>query len=328
MNKKLFNILIIGSGNIGKYHLKGISSLSKTNIFVVEKNKKTIKKLKLNNKKFKNVNFYEKIINFNRNIDLVILATPSNERLKIISEVIKKNKIKYFIVEKVVSQTYKEFKKIRELFTKSGIKDFINFPRRYYKIYDYVKKNLKTRNKKKDKISIIKYGSNWNLGSNIFHFIDLFCYLTNNYEIKISEHKLEKTLFLSKRKGYKEFRGSIKIHNSNGDKLLIEDHKDNIISNKMNMVCIEFKNKTFIVLEFINLLIELNSSDKNYLNYTYFKTPKQSHLTKSIVNNLIKKKKCDLPSFQETENYHKTMLNFFLKFIKKINKNIRAVPIT
>ena len=328
MNKKSFNVLIIGSGNIGKHHLTGISSLSNTNIFVVEKNKKIIKKLKSNKKFFKKVNFYEKIINFKKNIDLVILATTSNERLKIINEVIKKNKIKYFIVEKVVAQTYAEFDKMQKLFKKNSIQNFINFPRRYYKIYDYVKKNIVTSNKKKNKISIIKYGRNWNLGSNIFHFIDLFCYLTNNYKIKIMENNLEKTLFFSKRKGFKEFHGSIKIKNSNGDTLLSEDHKNNTISNNMNMVCIEFKNKTFVVLEFINLLIELNSKKKGSLKYKYFKTPKQSYLTKTIVKNLIKKTQCDLPSFKETENYHKTMLNFFLKFVKKINKNIRTVPIT
>ena len=66
-------------------------------------------------------------------------------------------------------------------------------------------------------------GNRWNMASNIIHYLDLFHFLNNFKRIKSQEIALDKKIFDSKRKGYKEISGRIKLYTETNNLILFED---------------------------------------------------------------------------------------------------------
>ena len=116
MNDSLSKVLIIGSGQIGSRHLQSLSKLNRrVNISVIDKNPNSIKSAKAIfnemsiNKNLVSVNYYDSMNYLNGEYDIAIIATGADVRKKVIKETLKRAKIKYFILEKIVCQSLKKF---------------------------------------------------------------------------------------------------------------------------------------------------------------------------------------------------------------------------
>jgi predicted dehydrogenase len=117
----MYNIAIIGLGNIGARHLQSLAGIKKKlNIFVITRSHDAL--LKINKKYFSknqagliHCSSVEKI---KENLDLAIIATNSDIRYNITERLIRKVKIKAIIFEKVLFQTIKEYHDIIPLLKK------------------------------------------------------------------------------------------------------------------------------------------------------------------------------------------------------------------
>ena len=176
------NIAVIGSGNVGSRHVQGLAnSIAKMNVFVVdpkknnlEKTKKLILENNLNNNKNINITFNQTISKINDSIDLAIISTNSDVRRQVIEKLVSLNDVKNIILEKIAFQKINDFDFIIKLLNEKKIKSFINFPRRVFKSYHNLKKEIS----KEKKIYFSVVGRNWGLASNTLHMLDLFSYLT------------------------------------------------------------------------------------------------------------------------------------------------------
>jgi predicted dehydrogenase len=122
MNKQL-KFLVIGCGSIGQRHIKTLLSLGFENIEVYDTNKKMLKKIK----KYTSV----KILNsleFNEP-DCTFICTPPNLHAQLMLKALKFNSNVF--VEKPISNSMKQLKKISELAKQKSLHVFVGYVLRF-----------------------------------------------------------------------------------------------------------------------------------------------------------------------------------------------------
>ena len=279
------NVLIVGFGNIGLRHCESLINFDKIKkIFIYDKNYKKLIDFK---KKFKNSKKIIILKNLNKNklkFFLSIIATNSNVRFSVFKKLVNNFNIESFIFEKIVFQKEKEYDLATKIILKKKLKCWINCPRRTWLIFTKLKKKIS----KDYKTSIIVRGNNWSILSNSIHFIDLFAYLTEKYDISFSLNKLNKQLNKTKRIGFYDSFGEILVKNNSNDKLFL----------------IEKKNKSkFFTFKLSNHKTNFFFDQNNPKNI--FKVPYQSDETIKHVRNILKNGDCKLPSYLKTYELHK-----------------------
>ncbi len=314
-----FDVLIFGCGNIGSRHLQGLLKTNKVRLFVVENNKKSLETSKERISEFKNKNlvkFYNNLNFKKKKFDLCIMATTSKNRLLYLKKLINLKIIKNLIIEKVAFQNLKDFKVAEEILDSKKILTYVNCPRRSYKIYRNIKKKLNI--KKLTKITV--YGNPWNMASNMLHFIDLYLFFLRKFGEKL-RFKLSKNnkISKSKRKGFKELKGTINVYNSKGCILEFKD-KENL---KKELIIKIYNGKKIIEINESKFYFKINKKKYN------FRYPYQSYLSKFYPSHLIKDKKLNLTELSEAFLGHKLLFQILnIQFKNTFKKNILSFPIS
>jgi predicted dehydrogenase len=200
------NILVVGLGKIGIRHFESVLKLKeKTNIILIDLNKFALKECQIiaqEKKSIHNISFSEEIPE-NSIFDIAIIATDAKPRFQLAKQLIEKNLIKNFLLEKVVFINSFEYETFFNLLKSKNIQCFVNHPRRLYKHFIELKKLF--INETQFEINI--FGDNWGLASNLLHFTDLIQFLFNQ-NIETIECLNSSNFFSSKRKGYKELNAT------------------------------------------------------------------------------------------------------------------------
>ena len=312
MKKNSKNILVVGLGNLGLNYLKAIFSFSfNINLFIHDK------KSELQNQKFKHgnniklfkINDLEK---FNKNLDLVIVATTASKRFNLI-KTLKKNKIKYWILEKLLEQNVKSTNNIYKslMFEKC----WVNIPRRAMKEYKYIKQNFNNEIEIKLKLSM----NGDRIVTNSIHFIDLLCWISDS-EVKVIDiTKLKQKWVESKRKGFYETGGTLKILLKNKSHAILKagnkvKKSDIIISNKKMSWKISEGN--------------LNAYRSDGLQIK-MKLPLVSEIMKKVIRDIFTKKECSLPTLKEVIKNHNVLIKSLKKhWVNSKKKNVINLPVT
>jgi len=222
-------ILLIGCGNIGSRHLQALVKLPyEIDIEVIEPNSDA---QNLAKKRLKEIEFEKSQFNFlwktslddTKNNDLVIIATPSKNRLELIKPLIELGNSR-FLIEKMVCQSKQEYESILSLMNSTDSKAWVNASRRYFDSYQEIKDQL-TANAT---INLSIFGGNMGLGSNAIHFVDLFLWFTKNEQFILNGDFLDDKIQENKRGiDYKEFSGSITGKSQNNSSLSIIFSQEN-----------------------------------------------------------------------------------------------------
>jgi hypothetical protein len=321
----IYNIAIIGVGQLGSRHLQGLAKSSKQfQISVVDPNAKSliVAKQRFNEvSRFakNNVSYHQNISDLPSEIDLAIIATTANVRRKVVENLLDWCVVKFLILEKVVFQKSEDFILIQELFFDKGVKSWVNCARRSFPLYKKIKNELGT-----DKLSIEVKGNNWGLACNGIHMIDLLAFLTEKTDIKIDTNELENIIFDSKRNGFKELKGTLKIQTSRGDILVLND-KDKYAENFE--IFISNDSMQFNIFEDDGLVIRHITNNKT--REEKISIPFQSDLTGSIVDQILDTGESDLTAYDECIKYHIPMLDTFNEHFTKVTRNtVETCPIT
>ena len=319
--KKLinYNIVIIGSGGIGIRHLQSLMKINlPISIYVIDKNfkaltnsKKIVKDSKKNNK-IKSIIYQKKIERFKLNIDLAIIATNADIRRKVIENFISKNKIKYMLIEKVAFQCEKDFIKIITLLKKHRIKSWVNLAKRLFPIF----KNLKNKIKKSEKILINASSGNFDIGCNAIHYLDLFYYLTKSKIKDVDMSLMDKRIYKSKRKGYIDFNGTLKVNNIKKDQLIITNYFN---SPKDHILEIHTEKFYYLFFPYKDKLYYSSKNNKKLIEKDFYQ-PKQSQLTHQIAKDILLYGKSELPTLEESYIVHRPMLKAFIDHVNSFNK--------
>ena len=316
----MFNVAIIGAGQLGSRHLqalKGASSLM--NIYVVDNNVESLRIAKerydsLPSCKEKSVQYNLSLEDLPDGLDFVVIATGSKPRATIIKSLLKHSDVKNLILEKVLFPKLNEYDEIGKLLKDKNIHTWVNCPRRMYGMYQNIKSIMDTTNA----ISMISQGNDWGLCCNSIHIIDLFMFLTGEKTYTISHLDLENNVIDSKRAGYIEFYGSITIETPNGHTLTLKCGHGEYESLKE----IKYGSNTIKIQE-ENGLWTFNSE-----TYTY-KLPYQSQLTGLLADMVLSIGYSPLTPYENSAEYHKPFIKAILNHynqIKGINSDL--CPIT
>jgi hypothetical protein len=304
-------ILIVGAGNIAFWYLDAIkNSKIKTKVFIYENKKEQIVKFKKRlNKRNKNIKFFNSLSGISQEIDLCIICTLSKNRFQITNKVYKKFKIKNFIIEKIIEQSTNNLNNFLKLSKKINI--FVSYPFRCSKFYNYLKlKRIK-------KFKLIAVSKVLDFASNGIHFLDLSSWI-NSKKIKKIDTKKILSWSSTKRKGFKEFNGELKIYFKKGGQLSLIN--DNSKEGKFEI----YINKNIYSVKMYSERIEINKKKIYKSNSVSI-----SKIMKYEIDKILQNKKTKLPLYKDIHENHYLYIKYLLINYNKINKtNLKSLPIT
>ena len=325
-NELLKRIILIGCGNIGSRHLQALIKLQH-NVFIeiVEPNikaqllaKSRLKEIKRNKMKHELI-WHKSISELKNKSDLIIIATNAENRVNLMEKILKLGH-KRFLVEKIVCQSSQEYEKLLFLMKKFNAKGWVNINRKYFKSYQKINKDFK--NSRYIHMSVFSEGSV--LGTNAIHYLDLFCWLAKEKQIKLDGEFLSKKLLKNKRNSrFIEFSGNINGFTKNGSSISLKFSNQGNESHQIKI----YDGEKFTNIN--ELKEEAYSVNRNGIKYFKFEFEHVSSLTTKIVNNILTNDDCLLSSLQDSYQIHKELFRIFNQHLKKILKrNLRLCPIT
>lgn len=320
----MFNVLIIGAGNIGFRHFEGLLNTAlPLAIHIIDPNLDALNRV---NQRYKETGTKEKACFYYQNelelpekIDVCIVATSSKVRLEVTEAILKKTAITYLILEKVLFQKEADYEKMSALLLKHDVKGcWVNCPLRTYPIYSELKEKLT------GKLEIsLEYGK-FGIGCNSIHYLDLFSYFTDSLNMNIDVSNLGKVV-QSKRQGYLEVLGILNASSPNGDRLIIRSNGD---STEEYTITINVSNEQWTIYPFTEKIVIVNKLTKEQCEKTFW-LPKQSEVTGMIVTDILLYNKCGLLEYEMSKQLHVNLireLNLF--FSKAFGYEVTECPIT
>jgi hypothetical protein len=282
-------------------------------VYCFDKNK-IEKNQNFKNTKYINFSFLNDIENFNKKVDLTIIATTARGRLKLIKSLIK-NKCKYWVIEKMIEQNVSATNKICYLM--KNYKCWVDVPRRGMKEYKIIKKIL--FNEKIKNINLkIKINGDRIITSSV-HLVDLLVWLTNSSVKTIDTSKLNKTWTESKRKSFYDIGGELVIILKNNSKIYIKSTK----SKKSGDIIIGNKNFYFIIDE-NNKKISCSNGKKFPIS-----PPHVSMIMSRIIRNILLCGQSFLPTIEDVIYDHNSLIkNLKTHWEKTHTKKIKNLPVT
>lgn len=205
------NLLIIGAGQLGSRHLQALAQLDdKFSIYVLDPSEQSLDVAKQRYQEVAQetspevtyVTDMEAIAGLN--VEVAIVATNAAVRLGIVKQLVEKLTVKYLVLEKVLFQSVAQLVEAEKILANAGVKTWVNCPRRQFPAYQAIAQQYQGA----QSVALEVTGSNWGLGCNAIHFIDLWNYLAgfSNYELAFQD---DVSVIDSKRPGYKEIVGGL-----------------------------------------------------------------------------------------------------------------------
>ena len=326
----MIHCAIIGAGQIGSRHLQALCHLEEPiRVDLVDPSEKSLQTAR---------DRYEQVISAGKqstelychhslddlpcSLDIIIVATHSAVREKVVRDVIQKSSVKNLILEKVLFQRQNQYIEIDIFLKESSIPTWVSCWMRTTDLFKRIKSALNLNNSVQMKVD----GSRWGMGTTSIHFMDLLSFFTECNDFKFDEVQLEDKVPDSKREGFKEFMGRLKGENSHGDSLEL------ICQDEVNgPITIDIQNgpeQYRLVTNFVNHF-ELTSSNELASRMGKVSLPYQSEMTHLWVSDILTKGTCDLPTYADSMSLHLELIRVFTGHLQKITgKEIDACPIT
>lgn len=310
----MYNLAIIGAGQLGSRHLQGLSlSNLPLNIQVLDLNPKSLEIAKQRFDEIATSNLQIELIDnialLNNKLDLVIVATSSKPRCSIIENLLSEKNVDNLILEKFLFPDLNDYEAIGALLKNKKLfnNTWVNCTRRLFNGYKLLEQELRNRT-----FSFSYVGKDWGLACNSIHYLDLVQMLSGSPVCEVNLDLLENEVHQSKREGYIEFAGTVKSKtDSNCDISLSSLSTGNFDE---RIIIIDGDNRWEIA--------ERNDTiSKNGTFWAKISMKYQSQLTGTLVDEIFNTGNCSLPSFQESKDTHIVFLRELVKFYNGITNN-------
>lgn len=318
----MYNVAIIGAGQLGSRHLQGLkTATSPLSISVVDSSNDSMQIAKERYDAVqvvgeKSVDYLTSIENLPEALDLVIIATGSKPRAAIIKSLLASKQVKNLVLEKVLFPTLADYDEIGCLLKEKAVNCWVNCPRRMYGMYQQIGEIID----KSKPVSMIYGEENWGLCCNSIHEIDIFMYLTGEKSYSIDTSQLNTEIESSKRNGYIEMTGTLKIKTPNGSELVLTS-----VNGYEGEAGISIQNgESNLFIDEGHGLWSLNGKQHT------FAVPYQSQLSGILADDLLLKGNCQLSTFELSASYHKPFIEALLSKYNLITgqKENKLLPIT
>lgn len=312
------NICIIGVGNIGSRHLQGIKKVKQLlSIHVIDPSSDSLLVAKQRYGQIQSLIKHQ--ISYNTTytalppkLDICIIATGSKVRMEVLSKVLKKAKVKYLILEKLLFTNPSDYKKAQTLLQKAQSKAFVNCSMRTMPFYYNLKKHLKNT-----PIDYTVHGSQYGLITNAIHYIDHLAFLCNTSDFSVNTDSLDPKPIDSKRPGYLELNGVLLIQFKNSSTASIR-----CFPSGNSPVVVEIQSQYLSCISKESESVAWIATHRSGWQWQEIKTdlPYQSDMTNVVVEQLLKTGKCNLVSLEQSAKIHLQLLDPLLDFLNQHSK--------
>jgi hypothetical protein len=312
-------VVIIGAGELGSRHLQSLAksefdvhlqvvdpspaalALAETRFHEIPKNAHIL-----------DVDFFSDLSSLNENLDFAIIATNSDIRLKVLSDLLNSKKVATLLLEKVLFTSVDELEAAQALIEKKQVRAYVNCPKRGYPSTELIRERILGC----DSLEYQVTGENWGLGCNAIHFIDTmstYCQQTN-YALDTSQ--LDSKIIKSKRPGFIEFTGELTARFSSGKILRMVSLVGDLVSFQTRL---ESEREIFLLDERSG---ELQITNKLTAAYEKIicKAPYQSELTHKLAQVLLFGGEISVPDFHVSAALHRPLLSGLLGFYNQLEK--------
>lgn len=316
----MFNICIIGAGQLGSRHLQALKSVDvPLNIRVYDNDALALNIAKMRYESVlsekgerHNIKYGKLEENEVEKYDIAIIATSSGSRKKVIEQLLSLAKVEYFILEKVLFQYVDDYSAIQQVFVEHSVKNaWINCGRREWGIYKEIKKEICSP------VYMKVSGVNWGLMCNSIHFIDLTAFFTECLDFEVKMDELDPVLHDSKRQGYKESTGTLKIKFKDGSRL--ELNSRNTSERIPMMLKIETNSFRAIIFESQGMMFYQKEGQDFRLESKTFNVPLQSESTAALVEEILENGVCGLSDYTESRRLHIQFMEPVITFLNEKN---------
>lgn len=318
----MFNILVVGAGQLGSRYLQGlIASDSDLEIIVVDTSPGSLATAKSRWIEAGGENCHHHIRWANEipaeleKIDLALVITSAKGRTELVRQIASQTQVRYWVLEKVLAQSVEEVEVIAQATAQSyGV--WINTARRMMVWHQLLKKEFES----KGPIKATYSADLWGLACNSIHFLDLISWWIGEKLDSIDPSSLDPHWFESKREGYFEVTGKLVAHFSKGSTLTLESR----VHAEIQPLQIDLADGATWKIDEVNG--KAFSTNGDHINGCI---EFQSHLSGHLVDDILLRGQCDLPSLEESSAMHAIFLQAMLKHWNlSQNRNDDCVPIT
>ena len=319
---KLKKILLIGCGELGSRHLQAIASLGDVGeIDVVEPNDKSIELGKERIKEISDLNdkikfrWFKGIDKSSSGGDLCIVATRADVRCRLVKQAAGDLNYKYFLIEKIVSQSVREYADLMDFAAKKGLSIWVNCKTRSYEIHKYIKSHLNNS----EPIVFSRIGGNHGLATNGVHTADLFIYYDGTREIKSCGSRIDNMLHSTKRsQGVYDLSGCLYGYSDKGSDFMLSFAAGHT---GPDLISITSPSCRFIVDHSQRFCFEgYPESGWQWKPVPITENWLVSNITKQFARDIFDKGACGLPTLKECFPAHKYILEELLPYFNKLLK--------
>lgn len=319
---------LIGAGNIGSRYLQALSKMPEdTQIHAMDIDSSSIQIAQERYNQVKTaasplVHYDMSMEDMGSEFDLIIVATSSRIRRAVIEEIVQKKCFQYLLLEKVLFQSMDDYQYIDELLKARHIKAWVNCTAREFPHYNLIKKELEGQS-----FTVHMAGSEFGLACNAVHSLDLFCYWNDSEKgLEISSEFLDAGTILAKRQNYIEFTGTLSGRVGRCCFFSISSLRES--ADIPLQTIIKSANRLFIVDE-SNQWMSIHRKENDWVEERrLLEQIYTSEIMYPIINHILEKGSCRLPSYEVSSEIHKKMLAAFLAHMNRNGGKETICPIT
>ena len=221
-------------------------------------------------------------------------------------------------MEKVLCQNQSDLTQLRKIFEHNK-NVWVNIPI----LHDSLLKSIKKYINRDYPVFMKVIGGAWGLACNTIHFLHLLNSLTGESVIKLDTSKLNKSWHRSKRKGFWEVFGSLKVNFSKNSVLELQSIKTKTkVANKQ---IITIKNN---LIDW-NLSIVKKYSKKNINLIFDNKKILHSKITPKLISDILNSKKIYLPKLEQSISLHVHLIRSLkAHWNQNMSKKSKYLPVT
>ncbi len=323
------HIVIIGSGQIGSRHLQSLAKIDReTRVSVFDPNLNSLNLARERYNEMPHSNLV-KAVTYSRNlddlrsdVDVAVVATNADVRLKVIEKLLDQVGVRYLIVEKVACQTVSDFKNLLDLLKKNKTKAWVNFSRRMMPFYKGIKNNIEADGK----VYIHLEEGDLGLIQSSIHYLDLLLFFTKEKRVFLDGSGIDSQVQKSKRDGHVELTGLLRGRTEKGSELTVIDYPG---SNASDVIHVFGKNVRYMFSETLSKAY-VAKADRNWdWEAEPFSVSYQSDLTHHAIEQILDKGECELPTLEESLFLHEEFLSMISEHLEQsTGKRYEKCPIT
>lgn len=316
----MYNIVVIGVGVLGKRHLQSImNSKYDMKIYCIDPYEHALDGfLEENKNENKEVFFSTNIDIVPKEVDFALFSMSSSGRREMFERLIERAAVKYVVFEKVLFQKAEDYYIVEKKLKEHNIKAWVNCSRRVQDFW----MDLKSEMDIAETFECHVTGGRWGMACNAIHMLDAIAYLAGCDDIILLDLNLKNEIVESKRKGYKEFFGTVSGKCGKCNNFSISCY-DTDLPRIIDIITPDNRYKINEAKgECSKTTIDGQVIETNYI------VKLQSQLTETYIESLFETGELALVSFEESMKIHLSLIEPLTDFFVRNGMEERLCPIT